>query len=799
MSPDISQCIVASKDLGVTLDHHVFESLTHEKDSSDLRVIGHDRAKKALEFGLSMAIPGFNIFCAGDAGSGRRTLSQQMLKEFAAQQPCGNEWCYINNFENQHAPDILYLDPGSGKKLISLINHFIDNILTLFPESFENPHYQRQKKVIERKFTSQYERAITEVEQEALNNSVGLYEEEGSITFAPLVDGKAIDDAQFSALDEAQRNNFYTLLSHLEEKLSEKLLELPVWKRESSEQLRKLEYETIDHAVKPLLKDLGREYSSNLGVQKYLKIVKHNIAEAIVDILNIDDGESEGLDNRKARQEFVNLFLPNLLIERDISEGAPVIYEQHPSYQNLFGTIDFSTTPGAQHTNHTMIRPGAFHKANGGFLMLDAEKLIERPHVWAQLKLALKTHEIKIEPPMSDSISGSSYPLQPEKIPLKVKVVLLGSREIYYALQAYDQEFSELFRVLADFDQTLTDSPKTLQAFSALVKERGHRLNYPSINNDAIAALATDAMRRSEHKNKLSNNIQKINEVLDEAYFIWGQTESNDCINASHIESAISSKQYRASRTSELMLNDIHEKQILIGTDGFEVGKVNGLTVFSVGDDSFGTPARITATAYAGKQGVTDIEREVDLGRAIHSKGVMLLTGFLGHKYGRSFHMSLSANIAIEQSYGLIDGDSASLAEICSLISAITELPIDQSIAVTGSISQHGEVQSVGGVNDKIEGFFKLCSSRGLTGKQGVIIPRTNQINLMLQQEIIDAVFNEQFYIYAVGSIDQALEILMHRKAGVKSKTGNYTNGSIHKIATEKLKELSTMTNKYSE
>lgn len=786
-----AQCVLNVSQMTAKIDPSAFAMTTPEHELSDLRIIGHQRAKTALEFGLDMGVHGFNIFAVGDAGTGRRTLIQQMLNRQAQTQVSGGEWCYINNFDNPHAPMGLSLGSGEGKAFVARINRFIDDLLVQFPEVFENPAYQRKKKQIDRDFAQKYEHAIAAVEQEALANSVGLYEEDGAVTFAPLIDGKVVEDTQFAALDEETRTHFYQLLVSLEEQLSDELLELPVWKRETFERLRKLKYETIEQAVKPLLKELTREYASNLGVQKYLREVKQHIADVILDILAKDD--EDGAEDRRHRRQLERRFLPNLLEARDPAKGAPVVYEQNPNFQNLFGAVDYALSQGVLQTHYGMIRAGAFHRANGGFLLLDAEKLLTQPTVWQQFKLVLKTQQIQIEHPHTDMAPSGTFNLQPEKIPLKVKVVLLGSPEIYYTLQQYDEEFSELFRVLADFDRYLDENNENLIAFAALIRERATRLSYPDVSNEAIASLAELAMRHAEHQHKLSANIQQWNELLDEACFIWRKEASSGDLLARHIVAARQAKQYRTGRISEVMLEEIKERQILISTSGRAVGKINGLTVFSVGDNSFGTPARITATVYAGKQGVTDIERESELGRSIHSKGVMLLTGYLGHKYGQSFHLSLSANIAIEQSYGQVDGDSASLAEVCALISAITHLPIDQSLAVTGSINQHGEVQSIGGANEKIEGFFRLCKVRGLDGSQGVIVPKTNQVNLMLNSEVLAAVAEEKFRVYAVETIDQALEILLGQVVGEQDEHGSYPARSVHGLAMARLQAISAL------
>lgn len=750
--------------------------------------IGHERAKEAINFGLAMKATGFNVYAMGEHGTGRQTLIRQMLSQEALNEPTPSEWCYINNFEDSHAPQKLYLNAGEGKRLLARINTFIDELLGLFPEIFDNPSYQRQKGAIDREFNHKYDEAIGLVEETALKHNVLLFEEKGEVGFSPLVDGKPLDDKEFAKLSEEKRIAHYQLLSDLETLLSEQLLELPAWKRESSKKLRQLKNETAEQSIRPLIKELEHEFASNIGVLKYLKNVKEHVVDTVLELLVDETNESR--DDKEARKLMVEQFLPNLLMPQEGNKGAPVVYEQNPTYQNLFGHADFATFQGSTYTSYRLIRAGALHKANGGYLLLDADKLLQQPLVWSRLKLALKTQEITVENPYAELNQPSSFSLQPEKIPLKVKVVLLGDPEIYYTLQEYDQEFTELFRVLADFDRHLSSDDEHLVAYANLIRQRAEKLTYPEIANEAVVELVRYALRRAEHQNKLSANIVQVNDLLDEAYYLWQKSQNSSLIEAKHVLSALAAKQRRTGRLSETWLSEIKERQVLISTQGKQVGKVNGLTVLEIGDSVFGTPARITATVYAGSNGVTDIEREAELGKSIHSKGVMLLTGYLGHKYGQNFPVNISANIAIEQSYGHIDGDSASMAELCALISAITHLPIDQSLAITGSINQHGEVQSIGGVNEKIEGFYRLCQDEGLTGQQGVIIPKTNVINLMLSNDVIEAVEQEQFAIYAVEDIDQALAILMATEAGEINATGRYPRRSIHGLALNKLQNF---------
>jgi lon-related putative ATP-dependent protease len=769
----------------------IFAQQHSSKQGGEQVFLGHHRAKEALDFGLSMAAPGFNVYAMGEHGTGRQTLIKQMLAARASTEETPVEWCYINNFDDVHAPFKLYLNPGDGKQLLTRINTFIDELLDLFPDIFDNASYQRQKAAIDREFNRKYDDAIGKVEETALKNKVILNEEEGEIVFSPLVDGKPLDDKEFANLTEEKRSNFYALLEQLENLLSEQLIELPQWKRRSSDKLRKLKTETAEQSIRPFLKELEHEFASNISVLKYLSQVKSHIVEAVLEILV--DEKVENQSDKDARKLMVERFLPNLLVLREPNEGAPVVYEQNPTYQNLFGHLDFASFQGTSYSSYRLIRPGALHKANGGYLLLEAEKLLHQPMVWSKLKLALKTQKISIENPFFEYAQPGAFSLQPEKMPLQVKVILLGDPEIYYTLQDYDQEFTELFRVLADFDRHLENTDANLIEYAQLIRQRAEKYQYPEVTNDTIAELVRYGLRCAEHQHKISANIVQINDVLDEAFYLWKQRGATGQLTAEYILLALAAKKRRTSRISEAWLSEIKEEQVLISTQGKQIGKVNGLTVLEIGDCVFGTPARITATVYVGSNGITDIEREVDLGKSIHSKGVLLLSGYIGHKYGQRFSVSLSANIAIEQSYGHIDGDSASMAELCALISAIAQLPIDQSIAITGSINQHGEVQSIGGVNEKIEGFYQLCKDKGLTGGQGVIIPKTNVINLMLGDDVISAVEQGDFSIYAVEDIDQAIEILMSLNAGNINSTGRYPRKSIHGMVLNKLANLADL------
>lgn len=766
-----------------------------DKAALNSTFIGQDRARDALEFGLGINARGYNLYVMGEQATGRFTLVHEYIDKYVSTTTTPDDWCYINNFEDEREPFCLRLPAGESKRLYKEMNTLLDDLLDTFPAAFDNPGYQRKKAAIAREFEQGYDKAIDEVERLALSKSVSLFEDGGVITFSPIVDGKPLTDADFAELDEKTRSHYYQLIDALEDSLSEALIELPKWKRAASEKLRHLKTATAEQGIKPLLKKLEHEYAADLAILKFLRQLKPHLVETIVELLAEEkkdeksDDRGEDYDKRSVLEE---QYLPNILVSHAINDDAPIVYEPNPSHQNLFGRVEYTNVQGSVYTNYRMIRPGALHKANGGYLLLDVDKLIEQPFAWETLKLVLKSGMLKMDIPQHDLGMVNSITLNPQQIPINVKVILLGSRDLYYTLQDYDDEFYELFRVLVDFDHEIPLEKKNLFDFVGRVRNQVKTLGLQDISAKAMYRLVEYSLRLAEHQQRLSARFSEVIDLLNEAAYFCQRMQVCQ-LDVTHIELALNAKTHRTGRVSEAVLDDIKQGQILIDTNGVDVGKVNGLTVLEVGDCMFGTPARITSTVYAGASGVVDIEREVELGQPIHSKGVLLLTGYLGHKYAQLFPLTLSANIAIEQSYGHIDGDSASLAELIALISALTKIPARQDLAITGSINQYGQVQSVGGVNEKIEGFFKLCQHRELTGNQGVIIPKSNQVNLMLDKEVIAAVKNGKFHIYVVETVDQALEILMNKEVGKLNSKGRYPKGSINYSAVSSLLNIANI------
>ncbi|MCC2615805.1 AAA family ATPase [Aestuariibacter halophilus] len=755
--------------------------------------VGQIRAREALSFGLGIEAKGYNLYVMGEHATGRYTLVHEYIAKQVVNVPTPDDWCFINNFEDEREPFVLRLSPGEGKKLHKHMEELVDELLDTFPAAFDNPGYQRKKAAIARGFDQRYDQAIDGVEQYAQANNVALYEESGTISFSPIIDGKPITDAEFAHFSDEQRQYYYDLIDTLENRLSEALIELPQWKRQMSEQLRLLKRQTAEQGIKPILKALEHTYAGDLGVLKFLRQLKPHLVDTVVELLAQETKEDKH-DEFDKRATLEELYLPNILVAHELNSGAPIVYEANPTHQNLFGRIEYTNVQGSVFTNYRMIRPGALHRANGGYLLLDADKMIEQPYVWDALKLALKFGELRMELPQHDVGMVNSITLSPQTIPLKVKVVLMGSRDLYYALQDYDDEFDELFRVLVDFDHEIPLDKSTLYDFVGRVRSQVSSLGLHSISAKAMYRLVEYSLRLAEHQQRLSARFSDVIELLNEARYFCIENKSL-VLDLEHIQAALDAKTRRTGRVNQALLDDIKEGQILIATDGRKVGQVNGLTVLEIGDSVFGTPARITSTVYAGANGVVDIEREVELGQPIHSKGVMLLTGYLGNKYAQFFPLTLSANIALEQSYGHIDGDSASLGELVALISALTNLPARQDLAITGSINQYGEVQSVGGVNEKIEGFFTVCLHRGLTGTQGVVIPKSNQVNLMLSPPVVQAVKKGMFHIYTVETVDQALELLMDKEAGQLSAKGRYPKSSINYLAVNRLYSIANIVN----
>lgn len=770
----------------ISLASMKFQATDELEGSADF--LGQPRAKAALEFGLNVPGSGYNLYVMGEHGTGRQSLVSHYVRQQASTRAAPNDCLYLYNFEQPREPLALELPPGQAIKLKSDMTAFINELLDTFPAAFENPSYQRKRSSIEKVFNRRYEKALQRVEKAATPQQIVVITEGSNLIFAVQLEGQVLDENEFAQLPEDVREDFQNRIEALEDLLTEELLELPSWKRESNEQLRELNTQTINNALRPLLRDLEHQWDNQLGVLKSLRQLKQHLPKMLVDMFSEETLGDPRPDNDR-RAQFNALLLPNVLVSNQSEQGLPVIYELMPTWQNLFGRIEYALQQGTPTTNFQLIRAGALHRANGGYLILDAEKLLLEPFSWESLKLALQTKTINLESPFSESSAYNPITLNPQSIDLNVRIILIGSRDVYYHLLELDPEFSELFRVLVDFDNSIKRTPSSINLLVRRIKHYVEEKKYLPIARQGVETLLEHALRQAEHQDKMTARIINIFKIIGEAHYL-AQLAQSARIERQHIKQALTNSQHRTGRISEQMLEEIHEGTVLIDTQGKAVGRINGLTVIEVGDSLFGSPARITATAYAGAKGIVDIEREAELGQSIHTKGVMILNGYLGHIYGRDIPLMFSASIAMEQSYGQVDGDSATVAETCALISAIAEMPINQAMAITGSMNQHGDVQAIGGVNEKIEGYYRICLARGLTGEQGVIIPKDNVKHLMLDDEVVRAVSTGRFHIWAISHVDQALELLMGLPMGSMDEKGQYPEGTLNHRVMFKLRYL---------
>lgn len=755
--------------------------------------LGQKRAKFSLKMGLSTHKPNHNMIVVGEPSTGKLGLTTKILKEFSACREAPLDWIYVNNFKDSRKPWAIQLPPGTSKALKSDIEDFIDNLIAITPALFENPSYHQQRTTIDKSFSTQYEKAIDDIENLAKQKGFALFQSNHSITFNPIQDGKAIDESQLALVSDEDKSRYAEAVKELEEALSHALLELPRWKRESNEKLKKLHQETFLRNIKPMIADLEKKYSGQPGVLFYLEEMKNHLVKFFLSGCRQIE-KSEHKEEIFNRSELVFEYLPKLLVENDSDLGAPVIYEPHPTYGNLFGFIEPGSDPYNGNATFQNIEAGALHRANGGYLILDLDKVLSQSSSWEALKRALRTMVIKIDPSLAEDGQSASVALNLHSIPLDTKIVLISDRDTYYELQEQDNEFSEIFSILVDFDEVIERNTETIEHFSRLLKNYLDSSHYADLTAHGVTYLIEHSSRLCEDQRYLSARVSQIFELIGDADIIRKETD-DAFIDQQHLATALEYKKYRNNRVAELILDDMLDGKIHISTQGSAIGMINGLTVIQIGDSNFGSPSRITTTVYPGETGIVDIERESDLGESIHSKGIMILTGYLGSRYSADFKLCFSANITLEQSYGMIDGDSAALAEVCALISAISQTPIDQSIAVTGSINQYGEVQAVGSVNEKIEGFYSLCKARGFSGKQGVIIPKVNINNLMLQAEVIESVKNDEFYIYSVNHVDEALSILCDIPLGIKDRTHQYPRNSLNYRVISRLKAISEISN----
>lgn len=754
-------------------------------------VIGQSRAVEAIGVGLGMKQPGYNMFALGPEGIGKHDIVRKFLDAEAARHPAPDDWCYINNFSDIRKPRALTLPSGRGRTFKETMDRLVIDLRGSLSAAFTSEEYQTSVQVLQEEFNERQEAAISEVRKEAQKLDIALLHTPMGYALAPTKDGKVIAPEVFSKLPEDERRKLNENMEMLETKLQAALQQIPLWLKDSREKVSKLNEETANFAVSHLISAIKNDFGDLSEVLNFLDEVKADIVKNIDVLMGQQKQPGQEAESLSARDggSFINRYRVNLLVDHWGEKHAPVIYEDEPTFERMIGRIEHRAEMGALITDFTLVRGGALHRANGGYLILDVRKLLSQPLTYEALKRALLAEEMRIEPLYSWLGLPSTITLEPEAIPLKVKVVLFGEPIYYYLLAAYDPEFSRLFKIPADFDERIDRNPNNSQLFARMVATQARKDSLKPLDAGAVAALIEFAGRLTEDSEKISTNTEALRDLMHEADYV-AQTESAKIITGSHVLAARDGQIRRKSRVSEYMQEEIERGTILIDTCGEAVGQVNGLSVITLGGTYFGKPSRITARIRLGKGDVVDIEREVKLGGPIHSKGVLILTGYLGANYAPDYPLALSASLVFEQSYGGVEGDSASSAELYALLSALSGLPIRQKYAVTGSVNQLGQVQVIGGVNEKIEGFFDLCAARGLTGDQGVLIPAANAKNLMLHKRVIEAVRAGKFNVFPVETIDQGIEHLTGRPAGKRGDGGKYPRDSVNQLVETRLRDL---------
>lgn len=759
-----------------------FETTAELPDLSD--PIGQERAVEALAYALSTRRPGYNVYALGPDGIGKHTTVRQLLEERAKSEPPSGDWCYVSNFKDPRAPRLLRLPPGRGARLEADIKRLLTDLLPALRNAFENEEYRTRRQVIEEELKERQEKAIAEVEEEAKRHSVALIRSPMGFAFAPVADGRIVTPEIFQALPDSIRKQIEQTVENLQKKLRDALANAPRWMKETREKIKALNDETAAFAVNFLFDTIRPAYADLPPVLDYLEAARKDVIEHVEAFLQLPEQIGPAAIAIEDGHPLFRRYRVNLIVDHTGQSSAPVIQEDDPTFERLVGRIEHRAEMGALLTDFLMIRAGALHRANGGYLVIEARKLLTRPLAYDALKRALTTREIRVESPLQALGVLGTQTLEPEPAPLDLKVVLLGERLLYYLLVELDPEFARLFKIPADFDERLPRDTTKVSLFARLVATVARKEGLKPVRRCGVARLLEHAARRAEDREKLSTEIEHLADVLREADFRAGEAA---VIDGAAVRRALEARDRRLGRLKERALEQITEGIVQIATSGTAVGQVNGLSVIQLGDLAFGRPSRITARVRMGGGQVIDIEREVKLGGPIHSKGVLILSGFLAATFTPDLPLSLSATLVFEQSYGGIEGDSASSTELYALLSALAEVPIRQSLAVTGSVDQYGNVQAIGGVNEKIEGFFDLCAARGLDGSHGVLIPASNVRHLMLHERVREAVAAGRFTIWPVRTIGEGIEILTGVPAGARGPDGLFPEGTVFRRAEDRL------------
>lgn len=774
-----------------------FDFKTTDELPADTQVVGQDRAVEALEFGMNIDGEGHNVFAMGPTGTGRRELVQHLLEEAAADDEPPPDWCYVNNFDEEREPRALRLPAGRGCDLQEDMESLIEELKTALPAAFESEEYHSRREMIQEETRQGQEAALEDLQEEAREDDIALIRTPQGFAFAPIRDGDVLSPDEVEAMPEEERKAVQSKIEAYQEDLQNILQKVPESEREAHERIEELNEEMAAFAIDDGINTLRQKYSTLEAVLNFLDDVRTDLIDNVdVFVQAAQNGGRQGQMSPLMQQgqqgggqgggasgdpggAFWRRYRVNLLVDNCDTDGAPVVYEDNPNYQNLVGEVEQIAQMGALVTDFNLIQPGALHEANGGYLVVEARKLLTQPYAWEGLKRALRNDEIQIESPGQALGLMHTVTLEPEAIPLDVKLVVVGERLLYYLLDAYDPDMERLFKVMADFDDQINRSDTHEAEYADLIATMITKNDLPAFDPSGVARVMERSVRLVSDTEKLSARIDRIRDLVEEASY-WANQEDAATVTKTHVQTAIDAKRRRASRMRERVQESIERDTLYIDTEDTVTGQVNGLAYLEAGGFGFGKPNRITARTRLGKGEIVDIEREAALGGPLHSKGVLILSGFLQGRFAQRYPLSLSASLVFEQSYGGIDGDSASSAELYALLSSLADVPLKQGLAVTGSVNQHGVVQPIGGVNEKIEGFFDVCETRGLSGEQGVLIPAANTDQLMLRPDVVAAAEAGDFHIYPVETVDQGIELLTGVPGGTRGEQGGFPEDTIN-------------------
>lgn len=835
------------------MDRLAFETTAELEELAEF--LGQSRAVEAVQFGVDVRGEGFNVYVMGPPGHGKRALVRSHLRPRAEAEPTPPDWVYVNNFSNSQQPVALRLSSGDGRRLKLDMQQLIAELQTVIPAAYESEEYRTRGEEILEEFKEKERGAIKRIQKEAGRRDIALIRTPDGFTFAPTPEGKVLEKKEFNKLPVTRKAEIEQALMALQEELVETLGHIAEWRKQRRKKVQKLNRDITNFAVGQLINELKKEYAELGDVGAYLEAVQQDVVEHVDDfrakegnitlirtpegftfeptregqvleeefdksgdvVGELKDAVQEGVDHvgdfgDEEEEDPIAAMLEsagrlpasfqryevNLLVDREKAKGAPVVELDNPTYQNLIGRVEHVAHLGTLVTNFTFIRAGALHEANGGYLLIDIRKLLTQPFAWEGLKRCLRTNEIKIESPGEMLSLTSTVSLNPQPIPLDIKIVLMGDRLLYYLLLQLDPDFVELFKVAADFEDRLDRTEEQELLYARVIATIVRRQELRPFDRGAVALVIEQAARLADDASKLSSHFRAVADLLSEADHRAGKSDC-ETVTAEHVQQAIDAQLRRADRVRLLIQEQIERGVIRIDTEGERKAQVNALSVIDLGDVSFARPSRITATARIGSGDVIDIEREVELGGPIHSKGVLILSHFLAARYCPDDPLSLSASLVFEQCYGGVEGDSASMAELCALLSALAGVPIKQTLAVTGSVDQHGGCQAVGGVNEKIEGFFDACQARGLSGEQGVLIPQANVEHLMLRHDVVEAAGADRFRVYGVQDIDDTMALLTGLPAGQRDAEGRFPDGSVNALVEARLRELSAIRQKFNQ